>query len=214
MTLLAAFQVLLPRYSGTGRRGRRDAGRGSRRGAELEGLIGFFVNTLVLRGATWRRTPSFAALLRQVREVALDAYAPPGAAVRAAGRGAAAGARPQPPPLFQVMFALQDARTEPTATPARGGETLLFRRITDREVRSDADGARDAATHLSASFEYSTDLFDAETIARMAGHFVTLLEAAWRTRRVPVADVAVALGGGGGGSGGGRARAWRCRRGR
>src|SRR6185369_6581783 len=73
MTLLAAFQVLLARYT------RQDdiavatpvAGRNR---AELEGLIGFFVNTLVLR-TDLSGNPTFSELLRRVREVALGAYA-------------------------------------------------------------------------------------------------------------------------------------------
>ena len=73
MTLLAAFQTLLCRYSG-----QEDIAVGSpiagRNRAETEGLIGFFVNTLVLR-SDLSGDPTFRELLRQVRETALGAYA-------------------------------------------------------------------------------------------------------------------------------------------
>ena len=73
MTLLAAFQTLLSRYSG------QDdivvgTGIANRNRAETEPLIGFFVNTLVLR-TDLSGEPSFAELLGRVREVALGAYA-------------------------------------------------------------------------------------------------------------------------------------------
>ncbi len=73
MTLLAAFQVLLYRYSGQEdiAVGTPIAGRGH---AELEGLIGFFANTLVLR-SDLSGNPGFRELLARVRESALGAYA-------------------------------------------------------------------------------------------------------------------------------------------
>ena len=73
MTLLAAFQVLLHRYSGQEdvRIGTPIANRNRK---ELENLIGLFVNTLVMR-ADFSADPSFLELLQQVREMALGAYA-------------------------------------------------------------------------------------------------------------------------------------------
>ena len=73
MTLLAAFQILLHRYTG-----QDDIVVGSpianRNRIEIEGLIGFFVNTLVLR-TDHSGNPTFRELLRRVRETALEAYA-------------------------------------------------------------------------------------------------------------------------------------------
>src|SRR5262249_62134760 len=72
MTLLAAFQVLLHRYSG-----QEDFALGTpiagRTRPELEGLIGCFVNTLVLR-ADLAGEPSFRALVPRVRQGAIEAY--------------------------------------------------------------------------------------------------------------------------------------------
>ena len=81
MTLLAAFQVLLHRYSG-----QEDIAVGTpiagRTRPELEGLIGFFVNTLVMRGDL-SGDPAFRELLRRVRRTAIEAYTPSGPPVRA-----------------------------------------------------------------------------------------------------------------------------------
>ena len=73
MTLLAAFQTLLYRYTG-----QEDISVGTpianRTRAEIEGLIGFFVNSLVLR-TNFKGNPSYSELIRRVQEVALGAYA-------------------------------------------------------------------------------------------------------------------------------------------
>ena len=93
MTLLAAFAVLLARYSG-----QDDIVVGSpianRQEAQLEGLIGFFVNTLVMRVRV-EPEMSFARVAGSGAETALEAYRASGRAVRAAGGGAVAGAEPE-----------------------------------------------------------------------------------------------------------------------
>ena len=94
MTLLAAFQTLLARYSG-----QDDIVVGSpiagRNHAEIEGLIGFFVNTLVLR-TDLSGDPTFRELLGRVRRGGAGRLRPPGPALREAGGGAPAGAGPEP----------------------------------------------------------------------------------------------------------------------
>jgi acyl carrier protein len=174
MTLLAAFKVLLSRYSGQLDLvvGSPIAGRGR---PELEGLIGPFVNTLALR-TDLTGDPSFRELLGRVRETALDAYAQQDVPFEKLVEAL----RPQRDlsrnPVFQVMFALQNA---PLA-PLRLRELQLRRVEVDRRtaqldlslhVATTADGLRGV-------FEYATDLFDAPTIRRMAGHYLALLESA------------------------------------
>ena len=92
MTLLAAFLVLLHRYTS-----QDDVYVGSpianRTRAETEGLIGFFVNTLVLR-VDCAGNPSFCELVGRVRQVALDAYSASGSALRLVGRGVATRSPP------------------------------------------------------------------------------------------------------------------------
>jgi len=172
MTLLAAFQVLLMRYSG-----QQDIAVGSpiagRARPELEGMIGFFVNTLVMRGDL-SGNPTFAELLQETRDRAIDAYAHQDLPfeklveelnpVRDARRN----------PLFQVMFTLQTAREY--ALRLRG---LDITRIPLYSGTSKFDltlHVADAQGRLECGFEYCTDLFDASTIARMGRHFVGLLE--------------------------------------
>ena len=173
MTLLAAFEVLLMRYSG-----QHDIAVGTPVGGrgrpELEGMIGFFVNTLVMRGDL-SGNPTFAELLQHTREVAVDAYAHQDLPfeklveelnpVRDARRN----------PLFQVMFTLQTAREY--APRLRGLEVLRVPIVSGTSKFDLTLGITDTQAALEGAFEYSTDLYDAPTIARMGRHFVRLLEA-------------------------------------
>ncbi|HPL28580.1 MAG TPA: amino acid adenylation domain-containing protein, partial [Anaerolineae bacterium] len=172
MTLLAAFQALLYRYTG-----QEDVCVGTpianRPRPELEGLIGFFVNTLVLR-ADFSGEPSFADVLRRVREAALGAYAhqdlPFEQQVEALQPERDLGHTP----LFQVMFALQNVPLQALRLPGLMLEPL------EREVGiamfdlslTMAEGP----DGLNAALEYSTDLFDRTTILRMGRHLEALLQ--------------------------------------
>jgi amino acid adenylation domain-containing protein len=172
MTLLAAFQVLLHRYSGA-----EDIAVGTpiagRRRAELEGLIGFFANTLVLR-VSLADEPTFREVLARVRESALSAYTHQDVPFEKLVEELAPQRDLSRNPLFQVSFALQNA---PDTTLALQG--LQASRLTLPTSNAKFDltlTLREGAEGLRASWEYCTDLFERATIERMAGHFQVLLK--------------------------------------
>src|SRR5262249_49015777 len=106
MTLLAAFQVLLARYSG-----QRDIVVGSpiagRTRAELEGMLGFLVNTLALR-VQLTENLSFIEVVRQIREVALQAFVHQDVPFEQVVQTLQPERDLSHSPLFQVMFMLQN----------------------------------------------------------------------------------------------------------
>ncbi|NVJ28035.1 amino acid adenylation domain-containing protein, partial [Myxococcus sp. AM011] len=174
MLLLAAFQVLLSRYSG-----QDDITVGSpiagRRMAELEGLIGFFVNTLVLR-TRLHGDSSFREVLASVKETTLGAFAHQDIPFEKLVEELAPERSLGHSPLFQVMFALQNV-------PA--GE-LQLPGLTLRQENQDSTTTKFDLTLLAAeeprglrlTAEYSTALFDDSTVARLLGHLQTLLRGA------------------------------------
>jgi amino acid adenylation domain-containing protein len=183
MTLLAAFQVLIYRMTG-----QPDVTVGSpianRNRMEIEGLIGFFVNTLVLR-TDLGGNPSFRALLERVRDVALEAYAnqdiPFEKIVEELNPDRSSGRTP----FFQVMFALQNAPAQPLqleglqVTPLPVGSAKAKFDLTVMLM--------DEAEGLKCSLIYNTDLFDADTIARLARHYQALLAGAAADPDRPIA---------------------------
>ncbi|HKH45198.1 MAG TPA: amino acid adenylation domain-containing protein, partial [Thermoanaerobaculia bacterium] len=171
MTLLAAFDALLHRYSGAEDLlvGTPVAGRNR---AELEGLIGFFVNTLVLR-ARLGGDPSFRELLARTREVMLDAQAHQDVPFEKLVDELRLVRDPLRPPLVQVVFSFQNTPSVKLSLP---GVELSALSAHGRTARydlllsiSDQDG------DLPGYLEYSTDLFDAPAARRIAGHFATLV---------------------------------------
>nr|MDJ0729888.1 amino acid adenylation domain-containing protein [Crocosphaera sp.] len=172
MTLFAAFNVLLYRYSGQADIlvGTPIANRNHR---EIEGLIGFFVNTLVLR-TDLSENPSFEQLLTQVREVALGAYAHQDLPFEMLVEALQPERDISHPPLFQVMFALQNASL---STLELSGLSVSRLPLETGIAKFDLTlSMEQTCTGLTGVWEYNTDLFDSNTIGRMSGHFVTLLE--------------------------------------
>ena len=170
MTLLAAFKTLLYRYTGQTDIvvGTVTAGRNQ---AEIHQLIGCFVNTLVLR-TDLKENPTFRQVLERVREVTLGAFAyqdlPFEKLVEALQPERNLGQNP----LFQVAFVLQP--------PMSGFDSMLNWSQLDIDTETAKFDLtlelQETSEGLAGRFEYSTDLFNAETIERMVGHFQTLLE--------------------------------------
>jgi len=172
MTLLAAFDALLYRYTGSG-----DILVGTpianRNRSEIEGLIGFFVNTLVMR-TDLSDNPSFSQLLTRVREVTMDAYAHQDLPFEMLVEALQPERDLSHTPLFQVAFVLQNtpkseiAMTGLTVTDLPPENTTAKFDLTLAMVNMD-DG-------LKGVWEYNTDLFDSSTIERLSWHFINLLE--------------------------------------
>ncbi len=171
MVLLAAFQTLLQRYTG-----QTDIAVGSpiagRNRPETEGLIGFFVNTLVLR-SDLTRTESFFGLLRQVREMTLEAYAHQDLPFERVVSELQPERSLSHNPLFQVFLVLAE-KPEQAPEPS----ALRFSRLPYEAVTARFDLALEwvAGQRLEGSLVYASDLFDGATAARMVGHLETLLD--------------------------------------
>jgi amino acid adenylation domain-containing protein len=172
MMLLAAFQTLLYRYTGQDDIvvGTTISGRNR---AEIEGLIGFFVNTLVMR-TDLSGTPSFREILNRVREVALGAYTNQDLPFEQLVEKLQPERNLSHTPLFQVMFQLQNT---PTTTLDLPGLTLSPLEFDKKTAKFDLTLVMvEIKQGLMGTLEYNTDLFNADTITRMLGHFQTLLE--------------------------------------
>ncbi|MCP4996507.1 MAG: amino acid adenylation domain-containing protein, partial [Gammaproteobacteria bacterium] len=174
MTLLAAFKVLLMRYSG-----QTDIVVGSpianRTQRELENLIGFFVNTLALR-SDLRGNPSFKELLNQVRQTTLAGYRHQDLPFEMLVEALQPERSLSHSPLFQVMFVLPNA---PNTAPI-GRSDLTLSPFETEAVIAKFDLTlfiTETEQGLHGAWEYNTDLFDTTTIERMTTHFQTLLQA-------------------------------------
>lgn len=172
MSLIAAFDVLLWRYTR-----QEDIQVGSpianRTRIETEKLIGLFLNTLVLRTRVDVKA-GFLTLLRSVREVALGAYAHQDISFEKLVEELKPRRDPSRSPLFQAMFALQNApRTElklPGLRLSVWPDYLLpVSKFDLMVVMEEADGV------LGGTLEYNTDLFEEQTMVRMIAHWRELL---------------------------------------
>jgi aspartate racemase len=171
MTLLAAFNALLYRYTGQEEIivGTPIANRNR---AEIEPLIGFFVNTLALKTELSGRT-SFQELLKRVREVTLGAYAHQDLPFEKLVEELHPERGRSRMPLFQVMFVLQNATTEEWTLPGLTSEAWEFENTTSKFDLILAVGENEEM--LVLTLQYDTDLLDAALIKRMLGHLQTLL---------------------------------------
>jgi amino acid adenylation domain-containing protein len=174
MALLAAFNLLLYRYTGQDDIlvGTPAAGRDL---PETERLIGFFVNTLVMR-TRLDAGQTFRGLLRQVRETALEAYEHQGVPFEKVIEELQPERQQGHTPLVQAMLAVQNATAESPGLTGLEARALVGERL----------GAKfdltltltEGSGRIGGALEYSTDLFDEATAERMARHFENLVEAA------------------------------------
>ncbi len=171
MTLLAALQVLLLRYTG-----QEDIVVGTpvagRTRDELAGVIGNFVNTLALR-TDLSGNPSFRTLLACVREVCLAAYAQQDVPFEKVVEVVQPERSLSHQPLFQVMLLLQHAQADDLVLPGLDLEPLVLDNPTTKFDLTVEFVETPAG--LQGAVEYNTDLFERETIERLVTHFQRLL---------------------------------------
>lgn len=176
MTLLAALNVVLYRYTG-----QKDLLVGTpvagRTYPELESLIGFFTNTLVLRTDVDVRA-DFKTLVQHVRKTALDAYAHQDIPFDKVVEVVQPERSLSHSPLFQVMFILQNV---PDTIRELPGITLISQEIDSQTAKFDLEiDIHETSQGLSGYIEYATDLFEDGTIERFITHFEQIIAAAMR----------------------------------
>jgi amino acid adenylation domain-containing protein/non-ribosomal peptide synthase protein (TIGR01720 family) len=187
MTLFAGFQALLHRYSQQDDivTGTAIAGRTS---AEFEQVVGPFINTLVLR-TRFPKNAAFREIVHSVRDAALEAYANQDVPFERLVDELQAERDLSRNPLCQVIFALQNV---PAPDAQLGGLTLGFVPIERTTAALDMDWmVYPTPEGLYGTVRYSTDLFDAATVERMARHYERLLESAVAAPATPVAALSL-----------------------
>lgn len=172
MVLLAAFQLLLHRWSG-----QHDITVGSsiagRRRTETETLIGFFINSLVLR-TDLSGAPTFTALLRRVKKTTMEAYAHQDIPFEKLVEELSPQRDPSRPPFFQILFLLQNT---PATDLYLGDKTTVEPfEIATAAVKFDITVILQEKTEkMLGSFQYNTDLFNVDTITEMVQQYQILL---------------------------------------
>lgn len=186
VTLLAAFQTLMHRYTG-----QEDLIIGSpttgRSRAELASVVGYFVSPVAIR-TNFAGNPEFTDLLAQVRGTVLDALANADIPFPLLVEKLRPHRDPSRTPIFQVMFALQRAHLlyeeglSQFAMGAAGTHMNLgglpLESVAVRQRMSPFDLTMlvaDSEAELAAAIEYNADLFDVTTVQRMLGHYKALL---------------------------------------
>ncbi|MEU4406357.1 amino acid adenylation domain-containing protein [Streptosporangium sp. NPDC023963] len=186
MTLLAAFQVLLARYSG-----RDDLAVGTpvagRTRDGLDDVVGMFVNTLVLR-ARLDGDPGFAELVTRTRDVVIDALDHQELPFTRLVDALDVPRDPSRQPLADALFSMHDFAVAAGAAGDLAAEDFAMapgsaRYDIELYLVPAADGG------MTATFTYRTALFDAATVERMAGHLENLLRDAVARPGVPVSEL-------------------------
>ncbi|MBH8576701.1 amino acid adenylation domain-containing protein [Nostocaceae cyanobacterium CENA369] len=187
MTLLAAFSILLSRYSR-----QEDLCVGTaianRTHRYTEGLIGFFVNTLVLRSKI-KPEQGFNELLQQTRQTCLDAYAHQDIPFEYLVEQLQPERSLSHNPLFQVMLVLQNTEGAGKNVNLPGLDIQWLEQSYPFAKFDLTLDLCERGDRLHCMWEYAIDLFDAETIRRMAGHFEVLLEAIAENPQQPISKL-------------------------
>jgi amino acid adenylation domain-containing protein/non-ribosomal peptide synthase protein (TIGR01720 family) len=198
MTLLAAFQVLLYRYTG-----QDDIIVGSptsgRVRTEFEEVMGYFVNPLAMR-ADLSGSPSFREFIKQVRQTVLEALDHQDYPFQLLVERLRPQREASRSPVIQVMFVLQQPHRlkesagfvvrEDGARMRAAGLDLESMSLESRVAQFDLTLMMvEADRGMAASLEYNTDLFESDTARRVVGHFRTLLEGIAENPDQPVSDL-------------------------
>ena len=187
MVLLAAYDVLLSKYSGSDDIvvGTPIAGRSRR---ELEPLIGFFANTLAMR-ADLSGNPAFTELLQKVRGNSLEAYKHQDLPFEKLVEEIQPDRLMSYSPVFQALFVLEHA----------AAQSSPFSSLTAEAVRVKSDTAKfdislfisEAPDSLTCTMEYNTDLFDEVSVENMLRRFETLLRQITQQPDVRIGDISL-----------------------
>ncbi len=188
ITMLAAFKVLLSRYSG-----QTDICIGSptadRTHDAVDGLVGFFVNTVVVR-TDLQHVHTFQDVLKEVKKSTLDAYQYQDVPFEKIVQAVVKERDLSRTPIFQIMFALQN--TDSVVVD----DDFLHGLKTSHEPHPSATtifeinfAIQETANGLSIQAGYSTDLYKRETIRQMTGHYIRLLESVVNNPNASVAKL-------------------------
>ncbi|MGH3900474.1 MAG: amino acid adenylation domain-containing protein, partial [Pseudonocardiaceae bacterium] len=170
MTLTAAVEVLLSRYSGQQDIAIATVTSGRSR-EELENLVGFFVNAVILRCKV-NGARTFSEFMEEVRETVLEAFAHDEVPFDLLVKEVQPERDPSRHPLVQVMVVQQNAMRPRKIDGLRITEHYLPRPSVRLDLVVEFVPQGDS---LNVAIEYNTDLFDASTIKQMAGHLELLL---------------------------------------
>ncbi|HBV14238.1 non-ribosomal peptide synthetase [Chryseobacterium carnipullorum] len=192
MTLLAAFKVVLNKYSG-----QEDICVGTsvanRTRKELEGMIGFFVNTLALRTQI-KGDASFLELLKEVRKTTLDGYDHQQVPFEKVVERVTRTRDMSITPLFQVMFVLQNT---PDAVQIEMDGLTLSNYESQGRVTAKFDitiTIEESEAGFSVNMNYCTDLFKEETIQRMFFHYQEILQSIVASPATQVGNLSMLTG--------------------
>ncbi|HEX3029708.1 MAG TPA: condensation domain-containing protein, partial [Clostridia bacterium] len=185
MVLLAAFNVLLYKYSG-----QEDIIVGSpiagRQHADLENVIGMFVNTLALRNFP-KGEKTFAQFLSEVDETSMMAFENQGYQFEELVGKLNVNRDMSRNPVFDVMFILQNMRTtDPT------NEEIVFKPFTFKNYTSKFDmtlETYETDDSLTFTLEYSTELFKRETMERLSCHFINILSLIAANKDIKLSEI-------------------------